>query len=159
IQAGAVRPLSLSTGFAPDENLADDRLDGFGRGAEQGVLRWYGPPAEHRVPLFTYNLLEQLLALPPVVRIRRQEHHADAVFAVGRQLDFELIAFLGEEPVWSLQQDAGPIAGVLLAAAGAAMLQVEEDLYRLLSQVVGLAAFQIDDEAHTAGVMLVLRIV
>ena len=58
-----------------------------------------------------------------------------------------------------LHEDAGAVAGVLLAAAGAAVLQVDEDLQRLADDVVRLAVLEIDDEADAAGIVLVARIV
>ena len=58
-----------------------------------------------------------------------------------------------------LQQDARAVAGVFLAAAGAAVLQVEEDLDRFLHQVVRLAALEVDDEADAAGIVFELRVV
>jgi len=54
-----------------------------------------------------------------------------------------------------LHQDARAVAGVFLAAAGAAVLEIVEDLDRLADHVVAFAAVQIDDEADAAGVVLV----
>ena len=56
-------------------------------------------------------------------------------------------------------QDARAVAGVGLAAAGAAMVEVAQDLQGLLHDLVGLAALHVDDEADAAGVVLELRIV
>ena len=66
---------------------------------------------------------------------------------------------LAEKRVRHLHEDAGAVAGVLLAAAGAAVLQVEQDLERLADDVVRLAVLQVDDEADAAGIVLVARIV
>src|SRR5204863_8007947 len=68
--------------FTADENLADDRLNGLGRGTERRVVGWHRPPAEQGVAFFPHDLLEQLLALLAVVSIAWQEDHADAILAV-----------------------------------------------------------------------------
>ena len=66
---------------------------------------------------------------------------------------------LAQEPVRHLNQDAGAVAGVRLAAARAAVQQVDEDLQPLLDDAVRAAALDVDDEADAAGVVLVARIV
>ena len=64
-----------------------------------------------------------------------------------------------EEGMRHLQQDAGAVAGVDLAAAGAAMIEVLEDLDALLDDGVRFAALDVHDEADAAGVMLELRVI
>ena len=58
-----------------------------------------------------------------------------------------------------LDQDAGAVARLRIAAASAAMRQVDQDLDAFADDFVGLFAVQIDDEAHAAGVVLVLGVV
>ena len=53
-----------------------------------------------------------------------------------------------------LDGDAGAVAGFRIAAAGAAVRQVEEDLNPLQDDVVRLLAFDVHHEADTAGVVL-----
>ena len=62
---------------------------------------------------------------------------------------------LAQEPIRHLDQDAGAVAGVGLAAAGAAVLQVDQDLQAALDDAVRRAALDVDDEADAAGVVLV----
>ena len=59
---------------------------------------------------------------------RGQEHHADAVLAGGGQRDAERLRLAAEERVRDLDEDAGAVAGLRIAAAGAAVRQVREDL-------------------------------
>jgi hypothetical protein len=58
-----------------------------------------------------------------------------------------------------LQQHAGAVAGVGLGAGGAAVVEVAEDLQRLLQDLVRLAALHVHHEADAAGVVLKPRIV
>ena len=75
------------------------------------------------------------------------------------QRDARLAAHLLVERVRHLQQHAGAVAGVDLAAAGAAVVQVLQHLDRLLEHAVRLATLDVDDEPHAAGVVLVARVV
>src|SRR5207237_10650199 len=61
--------------------------------------------------------------------------------------------------VGKLHEDACAVAGVRLAAARTAMLQVEQNLERLDDDVMRLAALEIDDEADAARIMFVAWIV
>ena len=89
----------------------------------------------------------------------RQEDHPSGVLAVPRQLDSLIPHRIREESVRRLDQDPGAVAGVLLGAAGAAMLEVAEHGEGFLHDVMGGAAGDVDDEAESAGVVLVAGIV
>ena len=58
-----------------------------------------------------------------------------------------------------LDEHARAVAGVGLAAARAAMVEVPQHLDRLLQDVVRFAALDVDDEADAAGLVLEPRIV
>ena len=58
-----------------------------------------------------------------------------------------------------LQKDTGSVARVLLAATGAAMLEIQEHLNRLLDYLVGSLPLDIDNKARSARIVLVARIV
>ena len=66
---------------------------------------------------------------------------------------------LPQEAVRHLDQDAGAVAAVGLAAARAAVQQVDEQLQPLLDDRVRPPALHVDHEPHAACVVLVLRIV
>ena len=93
------------------------------------------------------------------MRLDGQEGHADAVFAFGREGEAEGGAFAGEELVRNLNENAGAVAGFGIAAAGAAVGQVDEDLDAFGDDVVGFVAFDAGDEADAAGVVLVAGVV
>src|SRR5262249_50249133 len=107
------------------------------------------------LPFLADDVLELRLAAAAVLRVGRQEHAADAVVARRRQREAQLGAPLFEEAVRRLDEEAGAVAGVLLAAAGAAVLQVEQPVDRHLDDLVRAAVVQVDDEADAAGVVLV----
>ena len=89
----------------------------------------------------------------------RQEDHADAVLARRGQREAECRRFAREKLVRNLNQQAGAVAGFRIAAAGAAVRQVDEDLNALFDDVVGFLAFDVGDETHAAGIVLVARVV
>ena len=75
------------------------------------------------------------------------------------KLDASLAADFLVERVGHLQQDAGAIAGIGFAAAGAAVVEVLQYLDRLLEDPVRLVALDVDDETDSASIVFVARIV
>jgi hypothetical protein len=59
-----------------------------------------------------------------------------------------------EEGVRDLEQDAGAVACIFLAATRAAVIQIFQDRQRLLDDLAGFIALDIDDEADAARVVL-----
>ena len=126
---------------------------------ERRVVGGRRAPAEHGRALLEGDPLDELLAAATRGRVGGQEHEAGAVARALGQRDAELLALLGEKGVRHLHQDPGAVAGVLLAAAGAAVLEVEQHLDRLLDDRVRLAAVRVDDEPDPARVVLEAGIV
>ena len=58
-----------------------------------------------------------------------------------------------------LHQDAGPVAALLVGALRAAVVQVLQDLQRIVDDAVGFFSFNIHNKPDTAGVMLKRRVV
>ena len=58
-----------------------------------------------------------------------------------------------------LDQDARAVAGVVLAAAGAAVVQVEQRRQAVADQLMRFPPLQVDDEAHAAAIVFVARVV
>ncbi len=86
--------------------------------------------------------------------LHRQEHHADAVLAGWRQREAQAGALAREELMRDLDQQAGAVAGHRIAAAGAAVRQVDQDLDALEDDVVRLFPFDVGHKADAAGVAL-----
>ena len=91
-----------------------------------------------------------------VARVARQEHEARAVRPRRRQRERHDLA---QERVRHLDEDAGAVARVGLAAARAAVLEIDQDAQRLAHDVVRAVSLHVDDEADAAGVVLGARIV
>ena len=68
-------------------------------------------------------------------------------------------AFARKKFVRNLDSDPGAVARLRIAAAGAAVGQVDQNLDALADHLMGFFAVQIDDKAHPAGVVLKLRVV
>ena len=58
-----------------------------------------------------------------------------------------------------LDQDARAVAGVVLAAAGAAVVEVDQRGQAVADELVRLPPLEVDDEADAAAVVLVLGVV
>jgi len=116
-------------------------------------------PTEQVLSFPAHRLLEEAADRLATDLARGQEDHAHAVAAARRQLEPDLRAFAGEEGVRSLQQDARAVAGVLLRAGRAAVLQVEQHLEGLDDDVVRRAPLDVGDEPETAGIVLERRVV
>ena len=142
-----------------DEDLPDERLGGLGRLSQRGIVGRHRPPADERLALGLDDLLEALLDSAALDPVAGEEDQAGPVLAGLGKGDPGLLADLLEEGVGNLDEDAGAVAGVRLAAGRAAVVEVLEDLDRLLQDPVGLAALDVDDEADAAGVVLEPRVV
>ncbi len=116
-------------------------------------------PAQHREPLFARDPFQDSFGQQAVRRLNRQEHHAHAVFAYGRQSEAQLGALPREELVRDLNQDSRAIARLRIASASAAMSQVDEDLQSLDDDVMRLLALNIDDETDATSIVFVSWIV
>ena len=84
-----------------------------------------------------------------------QEAHGHAVCARLWQADAQFGAFARKEVVGNLNEDAGAVAGLRVAARGAAMGEVDEHLEALADDFVALFAPDVRDQPHAAGVVLI----
>ena len=145
--------------IARDEHLAHERFTGLGGLPQVGVVHGHGAPAEDALTLGLHDLLEVLLEPAALGRIARQKDDAAAVGPRGGQGQARLAGGFLEKGVRHLHQHTRAIAGVDLAAAGTAMIQIAQHLDGVLHDLVGFAALYVDNEADSAGIMLKLRIV
>ncbi len=150
--------LELDLGVAADraghDDLPDGRLPGDGRGAQGAVVGGHLAPAQDLQPQLVEGALE--VEANPVmgVRVARQEALADGVVARSREGDAELRALPQEEGVGQLNEDASAIARGLLGAAGAAVVEVRQDVDALADDVVRDDVVEISHEADAARIVL-----
>ena len=138
-----------------DEELADHRLQVAGALAETAVVGGDRAPAEKFQAVLGDDLLGQPLAAVAVMVVPRQVEHRHRVVPGRRQAGQILAALAAEEVVGDLQQDAGAVATIRIAADRTAVLEVAQHLEGLLHQLMAAHPLEVDDEADPAGIMLV----
>ena len=84
-----------------------------------------------------------------------QKYHADPVLARSRQADSLDRHLFPVQRVGQLDQNTGAVAHEFVGSDRAAMVQILQDLQRILDDVVGLEALDIGDKAHPTGIMLI----
>ena len=116
-------------------------------------------PAEQYLPLARDRPLDFLLAGNTRCRFLGQEHHAHAVLTVGRQSQALPPADAAQERVGHLDEYSGAVTLQRIGPGCAAVREIPEYLQRLRNDGVALVTFDVGDEAQTAGIMLVARVV
>ena len=134
-----------------DEHLLEDRLRGLRAVAKQAVVGRHLAPSEQRLPFFLGDARDQFLDAIAIGFLAREEDEPGAIAAFGRERERHRLA---QERVRRLNENPGAVTGIGLAAARAAVLQVDEDLQCLADDVVRSPALDVYDKAHTAGVVL-----
>ena len=130
--------------------VVTNRLRRPGAVAHEAVVGWHVAPAEKPLSLFVDDAADNLFDRSAIAPIVRQEDQAGAIRTGRRQRERDDSA---EKGVGRLDQNAGAITGVGLAAARPSVFQVDEDLQRLSDDVVRPLTFDVHDEAHTTGVV------
>src|SRR2546428_372478 len=111
-------------GRPADEDLPEDGLDGTGGRRHRGVVGRHIAPPEHALSLFGHDLFEDGLALCTLAWVPGEEHESGAVVTRRGQGDAEPAALAEQEGMGHLDQDAGAVPRIDLAAAGPAVQQV-----------------------------------
>ena len=139
--------------------MLHDRLDRLHAFAKAGIVDGHVAPAQHGQAFGRNGLFDDLARLSASRGLARHEELADCVMARPRQVEAELGAFGGEEPVRDLGQDAATVAERGVRPHRAAMVEVDQDLQALFENVVRLAILHVGDKTDAAGIMLPGRIV
>ena len=159
VQLALKRRLILDGGGAADKNLGHVGLRRHGGFAECGIIRGHLAPAEHHLALVLDHAGERLFDRRTLRQILRQKDLADAIETDVRQGESEAHGLGHEEIMGHLDQNTGAIAGVGLAAARAAVVEVNQDLQGVRHHLVGLLALHVHHEPQPARIVLELRIV
>ena len=142
-----------------DEHLPDERPRLDRALAQPGWIDGHVPPPQHAQLQQRDGPLEQALAMGGLVRIRGQKDHAHAVFLGAGKRDAQRERDVAQEGVRDLQHDAGAIPGVLLAATGAAVSEVLQNLDAVAHDPVRPASLDIDHQPDPARIVLLARMV
>src|SRR5580692_7097428 len=118
------RPDVGQGGVPADKNLADEWLGGLGGCAKRGVIGRHGAPTEHDLSFRLDNLPKEFFQPAPHSGLLREENEAAAILARAGQSDPGFLARLLEKTMWHLQQHAGAVARVWLAAAGSTVIEI-----------------------------------
>ncbi len=117
-------------------------------------------PAEHGEAFLADDALDDAFALQALLRLHRQEHHADAVFACRRQREARACAHSRAKNlcgIWIRTPAPSPVSGI--AAASAAMRQIDQNLNALDDDVVRFVTVDVGNEADAAGIVLIAGVV
>ena len=144
---------------ALDEHLTHERFARACRLAEHRVVGGYRAATEIDLPLGLNDACEGLLEPAPLRRVARHEDESAGVLAGLRERDVCLLGSGLQEAVRHLHQHTRAVAGVDLAATGASVVEVLQDLDRVAQDLVGLTALDVHHEADAAGIALELGIV
>src|SRR2546426_1984231 len=159
VQFALERQVILDGLATANENLPDKRLAGLCRLSKINVIRGHLTPSEEPLPLAGDNFFEGLFTPLALISIGRQENHADAILSGFRQTNSQTLTCVLKKSVRDLEQDTSPIARILLAATRAAVIQIFQDGQRLLDDLAGFIALDIDHEADAARVVLEFGII
>ena len=138
-----------------DEHLADVRTHRPCILANHGAVQGHITPAQDLQIFSLDDAGNQVPALG--LGPRGQKHHPNAVLAGGRQVDSQSDGFALEQPIRSLDQHAGAVAGRWVAPGSAPVAEVNQHLHAFVDDLMCLLALYIGNEAHAASIMFLLR--
>ena len=109
-----------------------------GAGGLTQVVRVDGhlSPKEQRHAGLGATLLKHAAGILYALVILRKEQHGHTIVALCRQNLAALLSLFTEKVMRNLEQDAGTVAGVLLEARAAAVLQVDQNGQRIVQNLV-----------------------
>ena len=156
-------------GAGREEHMVHHRLDRARRLAEAAVLGRHAAPAEEHLSFLADHHREDQLGERRGLRVGRAEDQADGIPTGSRQrgerlsdlgiVDGALRAFVLEQRVRNLDQDAGAIAGVRLGPGRAAMLHALERAKATVDEVVRGVSAQVREEPDATGIVFERRVV
>lgn len=140
------------------EDLAHEGLGSPGHLADGRAIRRDRPPTQHLEAMRRGQVGEELLALL-VVGLVHEEDPGGVASGLGQ---FHVVLALQDalvEGVRDRGQETRPVAGVVVAGAGAAMLHARCQLLGIADDLGRRDALDVDDEPHAAGSRLVAGVV
>ncbi len=145
-----VEPRRLPAGH---EQLLHDGHRRDGHGAEGGGRRRHVAPPEDPQALLDRDVLDGALGGGALDPVGGEERHADGVVAGGGKVEGHR---LPEQAVGDLQEHARPVAGRLIGAGGAPVVEVLQRGDALGDDLVARLAAEAGDERDATGIVLEL---
>src|SRR3954464_3670319 len=142
-----------------NENLLYVRLRSASHAANGVSVDGRITPTDYGETLLADDALKHAFAVQTRMLFDRQECHADRILAGLGQSKPKRLALSREELVRDLNQHTGAVAGFGITTAGTAVGQVDEDLNSLLNDLMAFLSANTGDEPHTAGMLLIRRLV
>ena len=143
---------------ATDENLADDGLLlAHGRRHWHFVIHRHIAPAQQDLAFGLDGAFHLLLTSQARSVLLGQEDHAHTVFAQRRQGHALRRHLRTVQCIGQLNQDACAVTHQFVGANGTPVVQVLQNLERVLDDLVRLGAFDMRHKPDTAGVMFLGR--
>jgi hypothetical protein len=139
-----------------NEDVLKHRLCGAGAWTDQAIVCGHIAPAKQTLPFFFDDGRDEALDSVAVRFVVRQENQPCTIFA--RRWKRRRRA-RPQKGIRHLNEDAGAVAGVFLASARSAVLQIDQDLQRLLDNVVRPPPLDVHNETHATRVVFVGRVV
>jgi hypothetical protein len=134
----------------------DDGQHLAGQVARRQGVDGHRPPADQGESLAVGGLRDEGFDPGSVRRLLGQENQTGRIHLLGRQRQPRPVSRLPQEGIGLLNENAGPVAGGFVAAAGAPVGQVNQDLQGVLDEAVAFGVVDLADHPHTAGVVLAL---
>ena len=146
-------------GAAADENLANRRLIGLDALAQAGIVSRHLAPAQHHQAFLDRDAFQGRHAGFEANRLSGQEDVASSVFARRWQLDTQRSGLLAQQPIGSLNQNAGAVSGQGVGTDGTPVVEIDQDLESLANDFVALAILDVGYEADAAAIMFIFAVV
>ena len=115
-------------------------------------MGWHGAPAEQVLAFLLDNLGEGLLEPGAVGVVFGQKDHSYSVVAEWGKGKTSGSGHLTQEQIGQLHVDACTVAGVDLTAAGASVVEIDQDLHGVAHNGVRRLPLDVDDKPDAAGV-------
>ena len=140
--------------------MTHDWLAGLGGFTENLAAHWHIAPANEAEAFFGNDLFNDGLFALTLFVVAGEKYEADTVVAFCWHVEATLSLAHGlKEVVWQLNEDTCAVTSDGVTAATTTVVEVYTDLQRTFDDVVGFAAFHVDNQADSAVFVFILWVV
>src|SRR5207253_706693 len=141
------------------ENLLNIRLRSARHAANGITVDRSIAPTQGGESFLTDDPLQHAFAIQARLFFDGKKGHSNRVLAGSRQREAERFALAREKFVRDLNQQAGAVTSLRIAATGAAVGEIDKDLNSLLNDLMAFLAANACHKTDATGVVLVRRVV